>query len=261
MERRVNYLLIGGMFFVIIIAFVAFVLWFGHIGLGSDKMKKYYIYTQYDVLGIGNKTPVRYKGITIGNVENIKLNTQTGLVEIIVAIDKSIPINRGSSVVIDAQGLAGLNYLAFKPKLNAPLIGDDDEPILLLEKNFIGKITDQADQLANGMLDVPNNFHALMSKQNIENFSQTMASLNIFAKDLNIMSKKIDSILQTTNNLVSTIDTKVSQGEYDIKSTLLPTINQAEKSLHNLDSFLQKSQNLIDKFNNNPYNTLFGEQK
>ena len=238
MERRINYLLIGGIFFAVIVALIAFIMWFGRLGMSSDeRYAKYFIQTNYDISGISAKTPIKYKGISIGIVESIAFDSsKVGVVKLNLLIDKSIPIAKGSSLVIDSQGLAGLNYLSLK-----------QNPRLELEQGFFGKLSDKADEALKEVANALKGVDSLLNEENIYNINRTLFSLNKASAEIAELSKNLNTRLQN--------------GQYDIKDILSPTLRQSQKTLQNLDSTIQKASNLIDKFNANPYSTLFGEQK
>ncbi len=240
MERRVNFVLIGSLLFLILIMFVVFLLLFGRADVVHGKMKEYYIYTEYDISGISPKTPVKYKGLTIGYIRSISFEkSKIGLVKITLLIDREIKIKEGSSLVMDSQGLAGLNYLSLKQSDSEKIIDDKSDAILTLEQNFIGRITDQANQITNGVIEI-------FSDKNINHITKIIESLDSLSASINSIS-----------NITRNIDKKLQEGQYDLS----PTLNQAQKSLQNLDIVLQKSSNILDKFNDNPYKTLFGEQR
>ncbi len=262
MERHINYVAIGGLFFVICIALVAFLLWFGRLNMNDSHYRIYKAYTEYDISGIGINTPIKYKGISIGNVKDIRFDSaKSGLVKISLLISKDIPINQGSSIVMDSQGLAGLSYLSLKQNPNGKPINQDDEAVLKFEQNFLGRISEQADKISTDALTLLQNSQALVSQQNIQNINQTLESINALSKQLIQISQNLNGTITSAHSLLYTIHQKLNAGEYDIKSMLTPTLNQAEQSLQNLDSLVQKSTNVLDKFNENPYKTLFGEQK
>lgn len=249
MERQVNFILIGSLSFFIVIMFVAFLLWFGRIDIGDDKIKKYYIYTEHDISGIALRTPVKYKGIIIGNVAKISFDKNNiGLVKITLTINKEIPIREGSTLIMDSQGLVGMSYLSLHQNPDGKIIDDSSEARLVLEKNFMGNITNQVDKIATGITEV-------LNKQNINDITQAINSLSAFAVRLDAMSDSIDTIVKSTANIAKNLDRKFQEGQYD----LAPTLNQAQRSLQNLDAVLQKGSNILDKFNDNPYKTLFGE--
>ncbi|MDL0079332.1 MlaD family protein [Helicobacter zhangjianzhongii] len=252
MERNVNYVLIGGIFFAILIGLIVFILWFGRISFNEDKFRIYTITTSYDISGIAVKTPIKYKGITIGHIKHIGFDTtQLGVVKITLLIQRSIPIAKGSSVLIDSQGLAGLSYLALRQNPKGEIIVNDDDAVLTLDQSFLGKLSDKADSALEEMLGVLGSVEKLLSEKNVKHISSTLTSLDQFSQSLPALSSNINRALESINGEL----------ENGAGAMIAPTLYQTQKSLQNLDILLQKTSNLLDKFDDNPYPTIFGEKK
>lgn len=252
MERNVNYVLIGGIFFAILIGLIVFILWFGRISFNEDKFRIYTITTSYDISGIAVKTPIKYKGITIGHIKHIGFDTtQLGVVKITLLIQRSIPIAKGSSVLIDSQGLAGLSYLALRQNPKGEIIVNDDDAVLTLDQSFLGKLSDKADSALEEMLGVLGSVEKLLSEKNVKRISSTLTSLDQFSQSLPALSSNINRALESINGEL----------ENGAGAMIAPTLYQTQKSLQNLDILLQKTSNLLDKFDDNPYPTIFGEKK
>ena len=134
MERRVNFLFIGIIFFTIFAALVVFIIIMGRFNFDDKHYKHYVVYTTHDISGLRINTSVRYKGIGVGGVTNISFDTkQLGVVRIDVRIKDVIPVREGSSLVVDSQGLAGMSFLSLKQNEGAPFIKDEDKAVLKFE--------------------------------------------------------------------------------------------------------------------------------
>lgn len=70
-----------------------------------------------------------------------------------------------------------------------------------------------------------------------------------------------DVLAKHTDQLIRDIDSKVRDKQYDFKTMLSPLIMQMQLSLRHIDNFVQKGSNLMDKFDANPYKTIFGDRK
>lgn len=260
MERHINYITIGGLFFAILVGLVVFIIWFGRLGVDESKFRAYAIRTTHDISGIAPKTPIKYKGITIGSVQSIGFDEkEVGVVKIILFIQKTLPVTKGSSVIIDSQGLAGLSYLSLRQNTNGTIIENDEDAILTLEQSFLGKLSDRADSALEDISLVLSNIDKLLSNQNIIYLNQTLQSLSAFSAQLPTLSTNLNHTLSSVSSLANNLNAQL--GGNEIKNMLIPTFTQTQKSLQNLDALLQKTSNLLDKFSDNPYATIFGEHK
>ncbi|PAF47819.1 glycoside hydrolase family 43 [Helicobacter sp. 12S02634-8] len=262
MERHINYTLIGGVFFAVIICMVVFILWIGRIGVDESKYRIYNVYTDQEVSGIGVDTPIKYKGITIGSVTQIGFDkNRLGTVEIKLAINANIPIHKGSVVMLDSQGLAGLSYLSLKQSDNPEFIGEKDPRVLEFKQNFLGRIASSADAVTQELLVVLKNIKELTDTKNIQNISHIIKSLDSLTAGLNQTKDDIADLSKNSNMLLLNLNRRIESGDYDLKQILNPVVMELEMSLKNIDRFFQKGSNLLDKLDADPYSTLFGEKK
>ena len=73
METRAHYIMVGSFVIATLGALVIFILWMSKLDLGN-KFKIYEIYFEGSVTGLRINEDVRYHGIPIGNVKQIKVD-------------------------------------------------------------------------------------------------------------------------------------------------------------------------------------------
>lgn len=262
MERNINYTVIGSIFFAVVVCMVIFIFWIGRIGVDDSKYQAYEVYTDKEISGISINTPVKYKGITIGSVTSIGFDKdRLGTVKIGLNISSNIPIHKNSVVTPDSDGLAGLGYLSLEQSKDSAFIGKDDPHILNFKQNFMGKIASQADEVTKELLGVLKNIKDLTDTQNIKSISNIIRSLDSLSTTLAETKDEINGFSKNSNLLLSNLNNKLESGEYDVKKMLNPVIIELETGLKNMNQFFEKGSGMLEKFDNDPYNTLFGVQK
>lgn len=262
MERNINYTLIGSIFFAVVVCMVIFIFWIGRVGVDDGKYQAYEVYTDKEISGITINTPVKYKGITIGSVTGIGFDKdKLGTVKIGLNILSSIPIRKNSAVTPSSDGLAGLGYLSLEQSAEGEFIGKNDPHTLNFKQNFMGKIASQADEVTKELLDVLKNIKDLTDTQNIKSISNIIRSLDSLSTTLAETKDEINGFSKNSNMLLSNLNNKIQSGEYDVKKMLNPVMIELETSLKNMNQFFEKGSGLLQKFDNDPYNTLFGVQK
>ncbi|PAF51106.1 hypothetical protein BKH43_02555 [Helicobacter sp. 13S00401-1] len=255
MERNVNYVAIGVIFCVLCILMVVFVIWIGRIDIGDSGYKSYKVYTTSDVTGIGVNTPVRYKGISVGNITKMAFSDKKdGVVEINVDINKDIPVHKGSELMIDSQGLAGLNYLNLVQSKNKEIITSSKDATLSLSKNALGKLLDNAQGISKDMQDIVTNVKTLTSPKYTDEIVDTLDSF----KDT---KQKLDTLLTNTNKLVVNLNTSVTRGDFRYKDIVAPLANRMQDSISQIQSFFQRANGFLDRVERDPYDTLLGKRE
>ncbi|WP_104726428.1 MlaD family protein [Helicobacter felis] len=277
MERHVNYTLIGGIFLACMACMVIFILWLGHVNFEEEDYMRYVVYTDKDLGGVGANTPINYKGIQVGTIKSVGFDPKhLGVVKLAIDIKSKVPVSKDATLKVASQGLVGLKYLSLiQGRSKEFYTKKDPERILHYEQGLLERLSDSAGHISTEMLDIIKNIDKMLSPENIANLSKIIASVQQATQGLDTIKNNLDALLikadralskgdtllQHGNQLITDVDKKVQGGQYDLKSMLTPLLIQAELSLRNIDQFVQKGSLLMDKFDANPYKTLFGEQK
>lgn len=121
MENRLSYILVGLFTFVLLIAGVLAILWLGHY---SEKgtFKFYKVSTKESVSGLNEKAPVKFKGVTVGEVKGITINPQNAEeVLVVIKVQEGTPVKEDTYALIEAQGITGLSYIQLQGGSNENL--------------------------------------------------------------------------------------------------------------------------------------------
>ncbi len=109
MESRA-YALLTGLFTILLgLALVATFIWFR----GDTKSySSYLVVSKFPVNGLNRQAAVRFRGVEIGKVEDISLDSEDSQnILIRVVLDDSVPITRGTFAQLGYQGLTGIAFI------------------------------------------------------------------------------------------------------------------------------------------------------
>ncbi len=254
--------MVGIIFFVILGALVVFIIVMGKFSFMKDDYKTYRVYTQNEIGGIGINTPVKYKGIVIGSISYIGFDeTKADVVKIIVKIKNTIPIKKDSTLVMDSQGFAGLNYLSLKQSSNPQWITSQEDAVLNFKPNLLGRLSLKADEIGKESMLLLDNLKILLSKENMKSITQTLQSLDVLSENFKQTQEVINELAKNMNLLTKTLNKQVENGDYNLREVLNPFVLRLNTTLNHMDQFFKKSNDALDRFEKDPYNTIFGEQK
>ena len=107
-----NYPLVGLFVLILGAVLIAGVLWLAAGGAFKQKYDLYLAVSDESVAGLNLNAPVKYSGVDIGMVRDIRLDpaNQTR-VNLLFAIDKGTPIKEDTVAVLKIQGLTGIAYV------------------------------------------------------------------------------------------------------------------------------------------------------
>lgn len=144
MEKKINYAMVG--LFVIMLGaiWLAISLWLA-LGDFSTQYTTYRVYMNESVSGLYLDAPVKYRGVEIGKVKNIKLNPEEpGQVQLTLDIESSVPIKEDTIAVLTVQGMTGIAFVDLMGgSLDSPLLEAADDkfyPVIQTGPSFFTRL-------------------------------------------------------------------------------------------------------------------------
>lgn len=260
MENK-SHAFVAGLFALVLgVAALLVIYW---LGGGREETHEYVVVTKQNVGGLNPQAQVRYRGIRVGKVSDIRLDPEdysNTLVTILVRDD--VPLTTGTVAKLNYQGVTGLASILLMEtgKDNQPLKANDDEPpritmipSLLEELGETGMATlRQARQLmvsANDMLNEENRRHLTATLKNLEaasanmkpaleNMNGTLVQVSKLLSDQNIRklsgaADEVGPLLADTRVLVGKMQTATDKLDVAIgdasaggTSALMPRLNE-----------------------------------
>lgn len=150
METKANYALIGAFTIAGFLGILGFVLWFAQLQL--DRQFAYYDVYFPEVSGLGPASEVRFAGLPVGRVVDMRLAPGNPLpvrVRIEVALDT--PIRSDSTAALEVQGVTGVALVAITAgSARAPLLHGMDTPevpVIASSRSALQTLTDEGPQI------------------------------------------------------------------------------------------------------------------
>lgn len=271
MERGVNYIFIGACFMLSLIGFVVFIFWFGESGFFKDEVRIYKSYTKRP-LAIKADSLIKYKGINVGRVQNINFKDNNfEEIEITLEIRKDLPIKANSTLRVEQSGILGASFLALIQNEKSTEIAQDGA-VLMIGGDSMSQIMDAIPSIAGKVDYLLDSANGVLSEENAKNLTAILLSVNEAAKNINILAQSlsrntqdiekiianVSKIAQSTEQITNTLNAKVAQGEYDLRSTIAPALGAIEGAMNELNAFAKNGSVFIQNLEQNPYNTIFG---
>lgn len=277
MESRVNYTVVGIFAVVFLFAFSLSVIWIGKFGI-KDEYDLYRVFATESVSGLNIEAPVKYRGVVVGKVYEIKINEQNSeLIELILKIKKGTPIRTSSIAALKPQGITGLSFVDIKPgDGKSPLLIADGSkmPTIKYSESIFSKLDSSFSSMSDKMASVLFKVDSALSDKNIEEFSRTIQNLQKVTAQLVLLMeesaglptetkevlKKLSVMIDSANSTISKMDNAIKRGDFDYKKDLLKVTNEAERLLVDMRALVSESNNLVKDLQKNPSSIIF-EQK
>ncbi len=199
MEREANYAAVGAFVLLLTIMAGLFVYWYAG-GRDARDYQRYEIYFDGSVSGLSRGSQVRYLGVDVGRVFDIRIDPRaSNRVQVIADIDKSAPVSEQTVAELSLQGVTGLLYIDLLAKggnktLMDPVPSEQYPVIASSRSNFDVFIASLPDLVARANA-VADRVAQLLSEQNIRAVSTTLANLNKASDTLPGTMREVNSLV------------------------------------------------------------------
>ena len=119
MKRNIIETVMGGVVLLMVAAFLIL----AYMGSGITRVSGYEVTAQFNrVDGLGMGSDVRMSGIKVGTVVGLRLNPETYLAEVRVALQEDLRLPADSTARIQSDGLLSDNYVLVEPGAEEAMI-------------------------------------------------------------------------------------------------------------------------------------------
>ena len=231
MEREANYAAVGA--FVLLVALVGalFVYWYSDTREHRDY-NRYEIYFTGSVSGLDRGGAVRYLGVGVGRVVDIRIDPRdSSRVEVIVDIDARTPISAHTVAELQLQGVTGLLFIDLSEdhsqKGQAPAVAGLKYPVIRSAPSRFDVFLASLPELVASANDVVRRAGELLSSENLSAVSaavsnldkassrlpQTVHDLNSLIGELRSASTELTASAHSAHNLLDS-------AQPDVRATL-----------------------------------------
>lgn len=181
METKANYVLIGAFALAGLLGILGFFLWFARVEL--DRQFAYYDIRFPSVSGLGNASDVRFSGLPVGQVVDVRLTpTRDGTVTVRVEIDAETPVRTDSIATIEALGVTGVSFVSIGPgSPDAAFLeptAEDPTPEIEAGRSTLQTLTEDAPSLVTETLRIVEDIGLLFSQENADRIERILTNVD-----------------------------------------------------------------------------------
>lgn len=181
METRANYIAVGAFVLVMVAGIFAVVLWIARIEFNRERAF-YDIYFTGSVAGLAPGSEVRYNGIRVGRVEEIRIDPQNlQQVRVTVELDQTALIKTDAVASIEVQGLTGAAYIEISGGSQSapPLEARQNQryPVIASRQSGLQRVFASAPEVLARLADVADKLSAILDERNRAAISETLENI------------------------------------------------------------------------------------
>ena len=262
------------------------------LGGARDETHDYVVVTKQNIGGLNPQAQVRYRGIRVGKVSDIRLDPDDySNILVTISVNEDVPLTKGTVAKLNYQGVTGLAHILLLEtgKDKAPLVPDDDKPpkITMIPSLFdelgeSGAATLKQAQLlmasANAMLNEENRKHLSATLANLEavsghmkpaleNLNGTLVQMRKLMDDQNVRklsaaAGEVAPLLADTRVLVGKmqaatdkLDVAIGDASAGGTSALMPRLNELASDFSTTSRQLSRVLRILE---DSPQGLVFG---
>jgi phospholipid/cholesterol/gamma-HCH transport system substrate-binding protein len=224
METKANYVAVGAFVLVCMLGLVVTLLWLA----GAQYSQEYVYYQTYfkgPVTGLGDGTTVRYNGIDVGRVTELKFDPNDPQRVIVKLQTKpDLHIRTDSFATIESEGLTGGSYVEISggtrtaPELLPTAPGE--VPVIKSSQSTLQQLAQSAPLLLEKLNKAADRVNDLLNDGNRKAFGHIIANLD---ETTTTLAKRSGDIDATLTNFA-----KVSKSLNDVAAKIGPTLADAD---------------------------------
>lgn len=241
METRANYLMVGVFVVVLFLGLVGFVLWLAKFQAALE-FDTYDIYFEGSVAGLKEGSSVTYRGVTVGEVEEIRIAPENlEKIMVTIQVSDSTPVKMDTLASLELQGITGGSVVTLSGGTNeAPPLeatADQDRPVIQSQPSRLERFLEGAPALLESVQLMVHQASDLLNAENREAFAETLRNVRVLSGALADQAPAIARIVsgaaETIDNLnaASRAVSDVSQSLSQDLAGALRTVEAAVKSL------------------------------
>ncbi len=250
MERDANYAAVGAFVILIALAAAVFVYWYSDSRDHRDY-NRYEIYFTGSVSGLDRGAAVRYLGVGVGRVQNMRIDPRdSARVEVIVDIDSTTPVSEHTVAQLALQGVTGLLYIDLMDdrlgKFASTAVESLKYPVIRSAPSSFDTLLASLPQLIAGANEVVTRADRLFDDANLHAVQSSLASLKSATSGLPKLAHDLDAVLTELHSATAQL-TATASSAHGMIDAVSPDIQQATQRLHTVADHLATASDQLDQ--------------
>lgn len=199
METRASYVLVGSFVLALAAVGAVFVIWLAKVELDKEPTR-YVIYSTGSVTGLQIGSAVRYRGVPVGSVSDIRIDPDNiERIRVLVEITEGTPIREDTVATLGLQGITGVAFIQLSGGTHdsAPLkpTAKGVYPEIPHETSGLEQVLEKAPELFSKAVLVADRLSMLIDDKNLSAVRKTLENLQNVTDVLADRTKNLDTLI------------------------------------------------------------------
>jgi phospholipid/cholesterol/gamma-HCH transport system substrate-binding protein len=224
MEIKANHVLIGAFTLATVLAAFVFLTWLGQFRF-EQRFDDYEIVFQGGVSGLSVASEVRYSGIKVGEVTDVRLDpNDPRRVWVRIRLQADTPVKEDTVASIESGILTGVGIVQLSggsPESKVLVAVDDDHlPVIPARLTGIQELAETAPNLLASAASLLARGNALLSDKNRTAVAETLENARKFSERLDVVMAKIEIASTRLDTITQNVDIIVADASKEFGPAL-----------------------------------------
>lgn len=256
METRASHIAVGTFVLLLLLGLAGFVVWISKFQTEAD-LKRYDILFEESVTGLELDSNVRYRGVPVGRVRDIRIDPENiEVIRVTIEVRGDTPVKVDTKASLELQGLTGGIYVLLNEGTQgaAPLPGSETAPYPEIgsRPSNLARIFEGAPELlAKGSL-LLDRVTLLFSDENEAAVKDILINVKTLTDTLATQSGGLDELLtqaESTVTQIGSMSTEIEGLAKDLRSELTSDDGSLSKLIVSADTALSRVTLAADSVN------------
>ena len=253
MYSRVNYTIVGIFVLLFGAGLVAFTFWLAKYGIQTDYTL-YKLEMKESVSGLSKDSTVRFRGVDIGHVSEIRINPDNmEQIEVLLKIRSDVPIKEDMRAHTEMLGITGLLAIEIDGGSNSSkrLTAEGEEiPVIPTAPSWFNKTTKGIGELSEDLSTLLERGERLLSEKNIENFSAILENSQEATAKFSGTLDDFNSTMKAYREAAVKLNSSVEMISHDfskIAERSLPAVTSLEEAAKNFNRLTLEAEESLNR--------------
>ena len=250
MEREANYAAVGAFVLLVSLLGALFVYWYSDAREHRDY-NRYEIYFTGSVSGLDKGAAVRYLGVGVGRVQEMRVDPRdSSRVEVVVDVDATTPISERTVAQLQLQGVTGLLYIDLgedrSGKPPAPRVASIKYPVIRSGPSQFDVFLAGLPELVSAASTLVNRASRLLSDDNLAAVTESLGNLDKATADLPHAVRELNALIADMRGATAELQATTRRAD-GVLQAVDPQVRAAADRLHTIADNLASATGQLDQ--------------
>lgn len=267
MEKRSNYVIVGGIALAMVIGIFVMVVWLSRY-TGGD-VQKFDIFFKQAVNGLAVGSPVAFNGVPVGKITEIRIPLESPqLVRVRIEVDKELPVLKGTTAAVEGVGFTGVSQIQLRGVMQGgeriTEIGRYGVPVIPARGGGLGELLNTAPEIVANVAKLTDSLNDVLRDENraalngvLKNLDVTTAALAKSAPDLAAALTEARTTMAAATATLQRVEALAASGQSLVETDIRPlaadlrsAAASTKATLARVDAIATSAQPAMDTLSN-----------